>query len=245
MSAPEHDPTSDDSAAGRPRPPNTLWLVVLTCALVLSGGAVFVLASRHVMKSVSDPEAAVSASSDAPAPGTFPPSAAAEPALVTPEPERAVAGGLPEPSYTKEDARRSAEEAGRDFLAAVQQGDAKRLVKYALRAKRATYQSEDDALRDLRALSFDEARVVRSRTMDDKAVLIAAARVDQITDDKGQPSPIDVVLQLQREGGHWKLFRQQWLIATPLAESEQEALQWLESAPADEGGAGGPVRKIR
>jgi len=223
---------NDDSPGEPTRAGAGLWLIVLACAFVASVATLFVVGSRYVMKSLDTPKQASAVGPMTPPPtlpATLPPAAPTDPPDVAPEPERAVGAGVPEPPYTAEDGRRTAEDAGRDFLAAVQQGDGKRLVKYALRAKRADYESEDDALRDLRAMSFDEARVVKSRARDDKAVLIVAARVKEFTDDKGNPSPVDVVLQLQREDGHWKLFRQQWLVATPLAEYEQEAMSWLES----------------
>lgn len=219
----------DETPKPGPAPGGQLWLAVLVGALATSLAAVVVLGVRHAQAPDAEPEAAQSAAP----PPTLEPPVATVPVEIADEPEPAsVSGGIPEPVYTEADANKTAEDAGNEFLAAARQRDGKTLAKYAPRAKLASYASEDDAVRDLCALSFDQAHVVRGKSTSGKAVVIAAASNREITDQDGKPSPIDVVLQFQRENGYWKLFRQQWLVATPLAEYEAEATNWLTNATA-------------
>ena len=46
-------------------------------------------------------------------------------------------------------------------------------------------------------------------------------------DSAVSPADIDVVVQLLREDGQWRVFRQLWLVNTPPAEHQQEAMRWL------------------
>lgn len=124
---------------------------------------------------------------------------------------------------------RSPDEAYRDLWAALEQRDGAEASKYVPAVKLQAMKSGDDVVSSFLVLSpVKDLRVVRSTTTGDKAVLFVKASSQDITDDRGRPAPIDVIVRMAREDGHWKVHAQRWLVATPPATEQREALAWLK-----------------
>jgi hypothetical protein len=126
---------------------------------------------------------------------------------------------------------RSADEAYQDLWRALEQRDATEAARYVPAARLRTLKSGDDVISSLLVLSpVKDMRVARATTSGDKAVLFVKASSQDVTDAKGRPAPIDVVVRMAREDGHWKVHFQRWLVATPPATEQREALAWLKGA---------------
>lgn len=124
---------------------------------------------------------------------------------------------------------RSPEEAYRELWAALERRDGVEAANYVPAARLQTLKSPDEVVASLLVLSpVKDLRIVRSTTTGDKAVLFAKASSQDITDAKGRPAPIDVIVRMARETGHWKVYAQRWLVATPPATEQREALAWLK-----------------
>lgn len=125
---------------------------------------------------------------------------------------------------------RSPDEAYRDLWAALERRDGAEASKYVPAVKLQAMKSGDDVVSSFLVLSpVKDLRVVRSTTTGDKAVLFVKASSQDITDDKGRPAPIDVVVRMALENGYWKVLSQMWLVSTPPAAEQHKALTWLKS----------------
>jgi hypothetical protein len=102
-------------------------------------------------------------------------------------------------------------------------------IKYVPAAQLRVMKSREQALDSFLGLSpIEDVRVARATTRGEKAVLFVTAGSPSITDASGRRAPIDVVVRMVREDGHWKVERQLWLVSTPPEEQQAEALAWLE-----------------
>jgi hypothetical protein len=133
------------------------------------------------------------------------------------------------PRYTARDAERGAADAYRDLWAGIGKNDAEVAIKYVPAAQLRVMKSREQALDSFLGLSpIEDVRVARATTRGEKAVLFVTAGSPSITDASGRRAPIDVVVRMVREDGHWKVERQLWLVSTPPEEQQAEALAWLE-----------------
>lgn len=135
------------------------------------------------------------------------------------------------PVFDATDARRTPEAALRDLWAALERRDARTASKYLLDAKRRSLRSGDEVLSELSAVSAGGIEIVKVATAGDRAVLFATATSKGFTDGAGGYLGMDAVFRLLREGGHWKLHTQRWLVNTPPGPEQEAALAWLETPP--------------
>lgn len=135
------------------------------------------------------------------------------------------------------------EAAFRDLRAALDRKDAAAAARYLLAAKRAEMSSVEQALGELSPVDAHGVRVTKTTQRGDKAALFARAESTDFTSADGAPAGIDVVVQMLREGGQWKIFRQLWLVNTPPAGYQQEALTWVGSSASESGTAADTVRE--
>ena len=151
----------------------------------------------------------------------------AEPA--TPEPEQRQPA-VPVPQFIAHDAERLADEAYRDLWAAISRGDANVAAKYVPAAKLQDMKTRDEVIDSFLGLSpIEDVRVAKGMTSGNKAVLFVTASSPTITDARGRRSPIDVVVRMVQEDGHWKVDQQIWLVATEPAEHQATAMAWLKA----------------
>jgi len=126
---------------------------------------------------------------------------------------------------------RSADEAYQDLWRALEQRDAVDAATYVPEAKLRSLKTGDEVINSFLVLSpVKDMHVARATTTGDKAVLFVRASSRDVTDAKGRPAPIDVIVRMTREDGHWKVHSQRWLVATPPATEQREALAWLKGA---------------
>jgi hypothetical protein len=199
---------------------------MLLAALVATLAGVVVTGYRFARERLSAPAppAEATLAPDAPA--------RADPQTVVEAPPAAPA--VDPPVFDAADARRSPEAALRDLWAALDRGDARTAAKYLLDAKRRSLRSGDEVLSELAAVSAGGIEIVRVATAGDRAVLFATATSKGFTDAAGRYLGMDAVFRLLREGGHWKLHTQRWLVNTPPGPEQQAALAWLETPPGGE-----------
>jgi Ankyrin repeat len=263
---------SGQTPLGGGRSGGAAWLLALLAAFVVTLGVVVVLGYRSLRSALTERQKSAPAAQTAqqaapetvpPAPQAAPATPAAAPAPVasaepvrqreTPRATPAAAApsaapaqrGLRQPRYGPEDARSKPQDAYRAALDAMRRGDAGALTKYELGAVLAQQTAEAEVLREIGSpVPFEAARVARTKQRGDRAVLVANVVSRAVTNDKGESAPIQVVARMAREGGHWKIARQTWLIATPLEEHEREALAWLDEKPAGAGQSSGPRRRL-
>ncbi len=206
------------------------WVVTLTLVIAALGGfAAF--AGYRIWAEMASRQAPTT-----PAPAAAgEPLRESEPRLVVEPPAPSRRTGLPAPRFTAQDAGRSAEQAYLDLWSALQRDDGAAASKYVPAAKLATFETAPEVVSSFMSLSpIDELRLGKSTTSGDKAVLFANASSSAITDAKGKPSPIDVVVRMARENGYWKVISQMWLVSTPPEQEQREAMAWLQ-APAATG----------
>lgn len=190
----------------------SLWLLALLAALVATLAGVVVTGYRLAVEPLdtgvparTDPQTVVEAPPPAPA--------------------------VEAPVFDAADARLSPEAALRELWAALDRGDARTAAKYLLDAKRRSLRSGDEVLAELSAVSAGGVEIVKVATAGDRAVLFATATSKGFTDAAGEYLGMDAVFRLLREGGHWKLHTQRWLVNTPPGPEQQAALAWLETPP--------------
>lgn len=135
------------------------------------------------------------------------------------------------PQFTAADARRSADDAYKDLWAALLGGVGTTATKYVPTAKLQTMRNERAVVADFMGLPVSRVQVSKTTTNGDKAVLFAKATAAGITDEKGRPATVEVVVRMYRENGYWKVLSQMWLVSTPPERERQEALGWLKAAP--------------
>jgi hypothetical protein len=124
---------------------------------------------------------------------------------------------------------RSPEEAFRDLWAALERRDAAEAALYVPTASLQAFKTGDEVIDSFLVLSpVKDMRIARSTTTGDKAVLFARASSEDVTDEKGRPAPIDIIVRMVREDGHWKVLAQRWLVSTPPATEQRDALAWLK-----------------
>jgi hypothetical protein len=209
------------------------WLAVLMALFV----AVLAFVVYSGVQVATRPRAVATAARPAAAPEL--PATSVGAVVASPPPDSAAAAvlpaedpGLPLPA---EDpgaglAIQSPDAAFRDLRVALERRDAAAAARYVLAAKRAEMRSVDEALGELTPLDVQDVRVTKTTQRGDKAVLFARALSPEITSADGTPADIDVVVQLQREAGQWKVFQQMWLVNTPPEEFQQKAMAWLRGA---------------
>jgi len=196
------------------------WLAVALIALAAS--LAFVAYTGY--RALAQPEATMTTASTTTLldPHAPPPGARATPA---------VTHGSSPARLPAEDPRagvaQTPEEAFRDLRSALERRDAVAAARYLLAGKRAQMSNVEQALGELTALDAQDVRVTKTTQRGDKAAIFARAKSPDITSADGTPAAIDVVVQLLREDGQWKVFRQLWLVNTPPAEFQQEAMAWL------------------
>jgi hypothetical protein len=133
------------------------------------------------------------------------------------------------PRFTAEDAQRAADEAYRDLWAGIAKRDAEVAIKYVPAAKLRAMTTGEEAIDSFLGLSpIENVRVVEATTAGDRAVLFAKASSPSITDERGRPAPVDVVVRMAREDGHWTVQSQLWLVSSDPAEQQADALAWLK-----------------
>jgi hypothetical protein len=152
--------------------------------------------------------------------------------VVSPPPTSTLAEARP-PLVTKrlteQDAQRSAGEAYRDLWVGIARGDAEVAAKYVPAAKLREMKTGAEAIDSFLGLSpIEDVRVAKATTEGDKAVLFVKASSPSITDERGRRAPIDVVVRMAREEGHWTVESQIWLVSTPPEEEQARALAWLK-----------------
>jgi hypothetical protein len=202
------------------------WLVTLTLVIAGLGGFAAYAGYRVWTELAGKPVAPEQTATTRPA-------AAAETVREPPAPSGRTR--LPVPRLTAQDAARSAEEAYADLWSALRRGDGGAASKYVPAAKLATLESAEAVVDSFMGLSpIDELSPGKPATSGDKAVIFAKASSSAITDQKGKPSPIDVVVRMAREDGYWKVISQMWLVSTPPEKEQREAMAWLQ-APAATG----------
>lgn len=151
---------------------------------------------------------------------------------------------VPPPVYSPSDAHLTAEAAFRDMRAALDRADAGAAAKYVLAAKLAQMASVEQALSELTPLAAQKVRITKSTQRGNKAALFVRAESRDVTSADGKPAAIDVVVQMLREDGHWKVFRQLWLVNTPPADYQREAIAWLGAAAPAGDEAGAALRRL-
>jgi hypothetical protein len=215
------------------RPASLAWLAALLA--LLAGSVGFVTYSGYRMLTTPETTAATGPAKTAAR------LAVTETASRVPEPAATVSGGgglppedpgagrLP-PEDPQGAVAQTPDAAFRDLRAALERQDAPAAAKYLLAAKRARLRSMEEALSELAPLAVEQVRITRTTQRGDKAVLYAQTESPDITSADGKPAAIDMVVQLLREGGQWKVFRQLWLVNTPPEEEQRQALAWLGSA---------------
>jgi hypothetical protein len=111
-------------------------------------------------------------------------------------------------------------------------GDAATAKKYVPTSKLRTMRSERAVIADFMGLPVSQIQVGKTQTVGNKAVIFAKGTAASITDERGRPSPVEVVVRMYREDGYWKVLSQMWLLSTSPDRERQEATGWLKSAPA-------------
>jgi len=122
----------------------------------------------------------------------------------------------------------SPEGAFRDLLSAVERSDAATARKYVMKGKLKSYQSDQEMLSDLNALSVSDAKIVKSKTKEGKAVLVIHGGAEGITDASGKTAPVIGTIKMIAQDGGWKLFSQMWDINPP-NDPVPDAMSWLDS----------------
>jgi hypothetical protein len=203
------------------RPPGSrAWLAALLAALAAS--LAFLVYAGY--RTLAQPVAAVTPATMRPLPGPH-----ASPAGAAVAPPDASSGRYP-PEDPHAGVTQTPEAAFRDLRTALERKDAAAAARYLLAAKRAEMQSVEEALSELTPLEAQGVRITKTTQRGDKAALFARAESPDITSADGTPAGIDVVVQMVREGGQWKVFRQLWLVNTPPAEFQRKAIAWLGAA---------------
>jgi hypothetical protein len=159
------------------------------------------------------------------------------PRVTQPAPPPTTQPRAPEPTlapaqFAPADARRSAEDAYKDLWSALLKGDAATAKKYVPTSKLRTMRSERAVIADFMGLPVSQIQVGKTQTVGNKAVIFAKGTAASITDERGRPSPVEVVVRMYREDGYWKVLSQMWLLSTSPDRERQEATGWLKSAPA-------------
>jgi hypothetical protein len=133
------------------------------------------------------------------------------------------------PRYTTQDAERLPDDAYRDLWVGIARNDAEVAMKYVPDAKLREMATREQVLDSFLGLSpVEDVRVAKGMTSGTKAVLFVKASSPTITDARGRRSPIDVVVRMVREDGHWKVDQQVWLVATEPEEHQASAMAWLK-----------------
>ena len=133
------------------------------------------------------------------------------------------------PRYTAKDGERLPDEAYRDLWVALDRGDAVAATKYVPDAKLREMTTHAQVLSSFLGLSpVENVRVTKGMTSGTRAVLFVKASSPIITDAHGHRSPIDVVVRMVQEDGHWKVDQQVWLVSTDPGEQQASAMAWLK-----------------
>lgn len=135
------------------------------------------------------------------------------------------------PDFRPEDAGLTAEAAYAEMREALSQADARRAACFVPKEKLRTLQEPEAVLGVLDSLSVDSTEVVRATLREQKAVLFVRATSQDITSADGTILPIDAVVRMALEDGHWTVVSQLWLVASPVEQDQQEALAWLDAPP--------------
>jgi hypothetical protein len=191
-----------------------VWLAVLGAGILGIVGVGGYAAYRLITQPDEHVEEAVAVTSPPPPPVTSVPQPGA--AALTPR-------------YTAQDAERLPDEAYRDLWVGIARGDAAVAMKYVPAAKLREMTSGEQVLDSFLGLSpVEDVRVAKGMTSGTKAVLFVKASSPTITDAHGHRSPIDVVVRMVQEDGHWKVDQQIWLVATEPEEHQASAMAWLK-----------------
>jgi hypothetical protein len=220
----------------RQRSPAALvWLTVLSLGMLISAAGAIVFGLKLLTAPAAErPPAAALHATGRPSPPPAASDSTRRPGLPPAAPQ------LLTPAFRPEDARLTAEAAYSEMREALRRADARRAACFLPQEKLRTLREPDAILGALNRLTVDSTKVVRATTRGKKAVLFVLAQSEDITSPDGKVLPIDAVVRMAIEDGHWKVLSQLWLVASPPQQDQQEALAWLQGAsptPSDGGKA--------
>ena len=107
---------------------------------------------------------------------------------------------------------------------------AKRYVKNATWNALELEQTEPSAVRELNP-RCDVEKKFESHDLDDRAVITASGKSDQVKDDEGKPVLTVLIVKMAKEDEQWKVFSYSCRTSPP-ADYMEEALTWLYEQPA-------------
>jgi hypothetical protein len=147
------------------------------------------------------------------------------------------------PEYQPSDSGKTAEEAYLALRDALNRRDGKAVAKYVLAGKLKIFQTSEELIRDFGSLAQANARIIGSKVVGDKAVLVLECTSSDITEN-GLPAKGTGVLRLIREGGHWKVFSHLWGWGMPMEPERKDAFRWLEWTAPRGGPEAEAIRKL-